>query len=415
MPRPEALKTCPSDPIVTFDLSLPVVPPMPFHRLTALCAALLLLALSPAAAQTDAALLRAPSFSVYPSLTGSELLAAVAAGYAPASVFSYDRARDSLFAAVYREPAETDSAGIPRADSLRCMYSGRAIYLDQARDPSTAAYAASPRISTEHIWPQNRGAVDGTPLHSDLHHLAPVQQSINASRGDDPYGEVPDAEAVRWWGPDGTTRTVAPPLAERDLYSEKRNGTASLMEPRESVEGDIARSLFYVWTVYGPNGGPLATTSLDEAFFAAMLPTLLVWNAEDPPDDAERSRSSTIARWQGTENPYVVDASLADRAFGTPTTTVPAVEAQPFALSAPAPNPSSGAVRLMLSVPAPGPVRAVVVDALGREALVVLDGFVSGSVQLRVDAARLAPGVYALRVSGAMPGGFAVQRFTVVR
>ncbi len=82
-------------------------------------------------------------------------------------------------------------------------------------------------------------------------------------------------------------------------------------------------------------------------------------------------------------------------------------------LSAPAPNPSSGRSTLTLTLPAAEHVRAVVVDALGREVAVLLDAEAQGTVRLDVDAGRLAPGVYTVRVSGA---SFAeARRLTVVR
>lgn len=373
----------------------------PASLLTALLA--LLVGVRPAAAQASPPL--------FPDRSGDALVEALAVAYAPTATMPYDRARDSLFAVVYREPAPAPSAG----DSLRCVYSGRAVYLDPALDPTTAAYNATPRISTEHLWPQNRGAVEGTPAHADLHGLAPVQQTINASRGDSRFGEVPDAEASRWWGPDGRTLFVAPPLAERDRYSEKRNGSDALMEPREAVEGDVARSLFYVWTVYGPHGGPRATTVLDAAFWSAMRPTLVAWNDQDPPSDAERARSSMVARWQGTGNPFVADASLGRRAFGTPTAAGDAPLGPALALSPVAPNPvRMGSVHATFSLAGSSHVRAVVVDALGRTVAVAFDGLASGPVRVEVDTGYLAPGVYALRIVGATSRG-TVARFTVTR
>lgn len=343
---------------------------------------------------------------VYLNLSGEPLLEALARGYSPAFTFSYDRARDSLIAVVYHEGG----------DSLRCRYSGLAVYVDPRLDASTAAYNAAPRFSTEHLWPQNRGATEGTPAHSDLHHLAPVRQSINASRGDDPFGEVPDAEADRWWGPVDGVLSAPPPLAVRDLYGEKRNGSASLMEPPEAVKGDVARALFYVWTVYGPHRGPLARGALSASFFDQMLPTLLVWSAADPADDTERARSSTVARWQGTQNPFVVDPSLAPRAFGTltPVETPPNV-LPALALALPAPNPSFGTVRTALTLDQPTPVLAIVYDALGREALVVFDGVASGTIPLLVDTSRLAPGVYVLRAAALNGSAVASRRFLVAR
>ena len=125
---------------------------------------------------------------------------------------------DTLFDAVY--------------EKVFGLYSGHAVPIDPDLDSTTAAWNSTPRYSTEHLWPENRGATEGTPAHSDMHHLAPVMQSVNSSRSDHPFGEVVDAEADRWWGPDGVTGTAMPPASVRDLYTEKLNvSTASLLEP----------------------------------------------------------------------------------------------------------------------------------------------------------------------------------------
>ena len=92
------------------------------------------------------------------------------------------------------------------------------------------------------------------------------------------------------------------------------------------------------------------------------------------------------------------------------TASEPAAAARPT-VSRPAPNPASRRSALTVSVPAPE--RAVVVDALGREVLVLLDGDVTGTATLDVPTSRLAPGVYTVRVAGAT---FAeTRRLTVVR
>ena len=277
-----------------------------FRPLATLGLALLTLsALShPAAGQT-----------IHPSLEGDALVAALAADFTPSSTFGYDRARDSLFAAVY---AETDPAGQP-TDSLRCGYSGLAIWIDPGLDPTTAAWNATPRFSTEHIWPQSEGTGDGSPARADLHHLLPVQQSVNSSRGNVPFGETADGDVDKWYGPAGGYVTTPPPLVTRDLFSEKLNGgDAARFEPREDRSGDVARAMFYVYTVYGPHGAQGGGHALDLDFWDAQRATLLDWHDQDPPDADELARTAQIAAWQGTPNPFVLDASLAARAFGPP-------------------------------------------------------------------------------------------------
>jgi FlaG/FlaF family flagellin (archaellin) len=56
-----------------------------------------------------------------------------------------------------------------------------------------------------------------------------------------------------------------------------------------------------------------------------MTEVLVEWHEADPVTEAERARSSAIAARQGNENPFVLDATLARRVFGTPGPEGPAL------------------------------------------------------------------------------------------
>ena len=65
-----------------------------------------------------------------------------------------------------------------------------------------------------------------------------------------------------------------------------------------------------------------------------------------------------------------------------------------------APNPARGATTLSFTLDRSGPVRLAVFDALGREVAVLVDGArPAGRHEARVDAGRLAPGVYLARLT----------------
>ncbi len=84
-----------------------------------------------------------------------------------------------------------------------------------------------------------------------------------------------------------------------------------------------------------------------------------------------------------------------------------------FSLSAASPNPTSGTSTLALTVAAPEAVRAVVLDATGREVATVFEGTVTDAATLRVETAGLAAGVYVVRVVGATFS--ATRRLSVTR
>ncbi len=99
---------------------------------------------------------------------------------------------------------------------------------------------------------------------------------------------------------------------------------------------------------------------------------------------------------------------------GVVTGTEP-VAAGAFRLGNVAPNPTAGAASLALRVGTAQDVRATVYDALGREVAVAFDGPATpaADVVIALDAARLAPGAYVVRVEGATFQE--ARRVTVVR
>ncbi|MEM6327389.1 MAG: T9SS type A sorting domain-containing protein, partial [Bacteroidota bacterium] len=95
-------------------------------------------------------------------------------------------------------------------------------------------------------------------------------------------------------------------------------------------------------------------------------------------------------------------------------TATEAGEAFALALGSPAPNPSRGTVTVPFVLDAPRAVRLSVIDALGRELVVIADGaFVSGPHEATVDASALAPGVYTVRLQAGTE--MRSRRVTVVR
>ncbi len=235
------------------------------------------------------------SGSVFPGVYGEELVEALAATYAPASTLPLAQAEDSLLVSW--------SAG---------MYSGLPVPAGCPTpcDPSDWAYDAASLVA-DPIWPRAFGTDAGTAL-GDLHNLAPAREAIRDARAGLPFGESADAETATWFAGD-TARADAPPVEDRDAWTE----VGGSFEPRESVKGDVARALFYVYAVYGPSG----SGQVAPAFFEPVRETLLMWAEADPPSYVERSWNDRVAALQSTAsgdpqpNPFVLDPSLARRAF----------------------------------------------------------------------------------------------------
>ena len=225
---------------------------------------------------------------------GSELISSLQAGYYPTSIKSYNTARDSMFISL-----DVNSEGI-----MYCVYTGLEVVADGSRTPGTSGL----EFNTEHVWPQ--GFFDSaSPMVSDIHHLYPTWQTVNSIRGSLKFAEIPDAETNTWLY--NGTQSGSIPGSDIDLYSESTN---SEFEPREDFKGNIARSVFYFWTIYFDNTDIVAEGT-NEAFFSEMKETLYDWHIQDPVDAAEVARSLGVESIQGNRNPFIHDTSLIRRAY----------------------------------------------------------------------------------------------------
>ena len=92
-----------------------------------------------------------------------------------------------------------------------------------------------------------------------------------------------------------------------------------------------------------------------------------------------------------------------ERGVWRTTTAVVAGEASPVEAAGVAvsvrPNPAGGRVEIVVSLAEAGPVRVVVLDALGREVMVVLGGEAVGEHVVSVDTSSWPAGVYVVRAS----------------
>lgn len=234
---------------------------------------------------------------VFPDKTGVELRQLVVENFRPFNVLSYGEARDTLYGIVYNVN-----------DSIAGIYSNHKRYLKPGEDPTTYLFDdGKPNgINAEHSYPQSKGAGSGNP-RSDMHHLFPSRVAANSARGSLPFGEVNDSSTDTWFYLTVESGSI-PSNTTIDLYSEKGQGK---WEPRESVKGNIARAIFYFYTMYQTQAD-----GADPNFFEAQREDLCSWHQEDPVDQKEWERSKMIAKWQDDRsNPFVLDCTLAYRLY----------------------------------------------------------------------------------------------------
>lgn len=318
--------------------------------------------------------------SVFPGLSGNELIDSVASRYRPATVLDYANARDTLYSRVL---AIDD-------DSVRCIYSGHILYLDPTQDPTQYVYqnGGSNGMNAEHAYPQSKGAADGN-ARSDMHHLYPVRIPVNEARGDFPFAEIPDVQTQKWFM--GNQVLTSIPTANIDAYAEFKTGA---FEPRESGKGDLARSVFYFYTMYRAQAN-LA----DPNYFELQRPTLCQWAQQDPADSIELRKTWRIAPYQdGKPNPFVIDCTLASRCWcpGVPPnclvgTNVPVVPTG--AVLKVWPNPANDLIHFEFESDEPVTIRLL--DVLGSFVMPLGMGEGSGSFSVK----NLPGGLYILEIS----------------
>lgn len=169
---------------------------------------------------------------------------------------------------------------------IECVYTG----FQQA-----AGFVTFPDpINTEHVIPQSFfGSV--SPMRSDIYNLRPTHGSANSERSNFPFGEVDDAAAT-WYGIDGGGNyfSTGTPPANPEVFSER---VGSFWEPREEYKGDLARQVFYFFTMYPTQGGDISSMG--------DINTLYDWHLNDPVSAEELQRVNRTEIAQGNRNPYV--------------------------------------------------------------------------------------------------------------
>ncbi|SET56903.1 endonuclease [Hymenobacter actinosclerus] len=188
---------------------------------------------------------------------------------------------------------------------LVCVYSG---YTETVKlDSTNTSTGVVKQINCEHTIPQS-WFDEKVRMRSDIHHLFPTYITWNSNRGSDPFAEIPDTQTQLWMR--GTTSQTSIPTTNIDEYSEDTN---SQFEPREDHKGNLARAIFYFYTMHQ---GQQFDPGKDVISAAADLNTLYQWHMADPVDARERERNRRVAKSQGNFNPYIAYPDLVARAWG---------------------------------------------------------------------------------------------------
>jgi endonuclease I len=227
------------------------------------------------------------------SLTGEELRSWLKTNWYDGfhNSLAYDGARRAMYS--YIDKAEDGN--------VYCVYTGY-------YQPASNTTFLNP-INAEHTVPQSWFNEQDIP-RADIFHLFPTHMDVNAERGSYPFDEIPDSSTDSWYVAinNSYTETFSIPGENINSYSELDNGLR--FEPREEHKGDLARAVFYFYTMYPTQAGNISQIMYND------LETLYNWHLQDPVSDWELQRNNRIAERQGNQNPYIVYPNLVCSAWG---------------------------------------------------------------------------------------------------
>ncbi|MDO7851450.1 endonuclease [Hymenobacter convexus] len=190
---------------------------------------------------------------------------------------------------------------------VTCVYSGYQETVPYSTTNTSTTVVS--RINCEHTVPQS-WFNQTVRMRSDMHHLYPTYDTWNNLRGSDPYAEIPDATTQTWMRLLVSQNTI--PTANLAEWSEDTN---TQFEPREDHKGNVARSVFYFYTMHA-NQPDLIATGHNSISSIADINTLYAWHLADPVDAHEIERNRRVAISQGNYNPYIEHPETVATAWG---------------------------------------------------------------------------------------------------
>jgi len=339
-----------------------------------------------------------PQEYIAPNLTGENLLQYIFQEYSVSNPLGYNGARDQMYSSIDKINGQ-----------IIGVYTGYTITSNNRTD------AFNKGINTEHVWPQ--GLFDkNEPMRGDIHHIFPTRIEVNSARSNYPFDEIPDNQTDKWFYLSNESSEI--PSSNIDLYSELDNGRA--FEPREDFKGNIARAIFYFWSVYQNR----AVVKDDISFFNGMKDILYDWHKHDPVDEVEWNRSLGAEQAQGNRNPFVHDSTLVDRIyFGGQAVTYEYARQQEFSrgqkqirLLQNYPNPFNPSTMISFELTRPEYIRLSVYTMLGQPVAMLAEGKrEAGWHRIAFKAEQLPSGIYFYRLKQLSGEGLFTRKMTLIK
>lgn len=172
-------------------------------------------------------------------------------------------------------------------------------------DTGSSASTEGEGWNKEHTVPQSWFGKE-SPMVSDAFHIYPTDIKVNSMRGNMPYGEVSSA-------------TFTSSNGSKVGYSSTLKD--DVFEVADEYKGDIARVYFYMCTAYQDRCGSWGNEMFANTNYSKLsnyaLKLMMKWAEEDPVSEREILRNNGVYKHQGNRNPFVDDAKLSEKVFGS--------------------------------------------------------------------------------------------------
>jgi len=214
------------------------------------------------------------------NLTGQSLYLGLRALISTNTNSSYDAAKAELF-----QDLENVNGNVT------CIYTGEVYYVGYN-------YTGSNDPNTEHTYAQSWfSSPESSKKKADLHHLFPSNSVVNSSRGNYPLFTVANHNSANVYYNDTPWQS----------YRGQSSTGYTVFEPADETKGNIARALLYFNTRYNDT---LTQQNIN------MLPVLVQWHYQDPPDTWEINRNQGVYDFQSNRNPFVDHPEFVGRIWG---------------------------------------------------------------------------------------------------
>ncbi len=298
------------------------------------------------------------------NLSGDELLLGLRALIHTNTYSNYNGAKAKLF----QELENHDGY-------VTCIYTGQEFNVGYN-------YTGSTDPNTEHTYCQSWfGSSESNIKKADLHHLFPSEMRTNSSRGNYPIYTVANHNNATVY----YTHTLW------QSYRGQSPAGYTVFEPADETKGNIARALLYFYVRYND---PLVQQNVD------MLPVLIQWSNQDPPDEHEITRNQDIFEFQNNRNPFIDHPEYVDRIWNPTANDEPSVPAvRDLRFIGVQPNPFNSITFFAVSSKATQEATLEIYDIRGRRVFSSPFTLRSGENKMAWDAQGLAAGIYLVKIS----------------